>query len=225
MLEATAAADLEDAERAATKAAADAVYADLEQVDSLADALTVAPPHDGSDSDCNTGGGDVGSGGGGGGSSGRRRKATFVTFDTDAGPPAAKASYRTDGRKTFYNPTNQLQRSRVRESEAVRLWIEKYWLTFRSVKDFGALAKDEYVAVQQKICKALFEEGEFSVAEADAAIANDWREIETHEHEHALEEARAQAQRAFGEAPRAAADSGPAPPLFKLTFAQFFESM
>ena len=87
-----------------------------------------------------------------------------------------------DGNKDHYTEEAIAERQKLRDHENIVAWLKRYHSTFTSAKSahggFGTLERAEVLAVQVKMCKALFAPDEFVFSEAALAVEADWeREV------------------------------------------------
>ena len=147
----------------------------------------------------------------------------------------ATSGYRKEGNHEHYTAQALDARRQLRWEPRVVAWLEAYYKTFASARDprdgtpgaRSAIDREEVLAVQVKMCRALFAPDEWDFAEAAEAAEADWeREVRASERaasRHARRRlaladcARASARQARESAPARAAlrmrrSSAPAPP-------------
>ena len=87
-----------------------------------------------------------------------------------------------DGNEDHYTEEAVAERQKLRDHDNIVAWLKRYHSTFTSAKSahggFGTLERAEVLAVQVKMCKALFAPDEFVFSEAALAVEADWeREV------------------------------------------------
>ena len=116
----------------------------------------------------------------------RRRISTMLGLAPPVDPYAvgfesegiSAKQYMKEGDVGLYTVANVRARQGFRHDPDVAGWLTRFYETFVTVDEYGFVAREEVLAVQVKMCKALFKTAEFDWAEVAEAAEADWeREV------------------------------------------------
>lgn len=101
----------------------------------------------------------------------------------DAPPLNRRGSYREQGDLKMYTDDNITRRKALQSSRAIENEMAKYWQIFElesteSKPPINSITKNQMIAMELRVCKALFSSDEWDVNDAREAAKCDWERQE-----------------------------------------------